>query len=30
MNGDWSPYSEIDTYDFTRLENLCPQAEYWG
>jgi hypothetical protein len=30
MNGDWSPYSNIDTYDFERLENLCPQAEYWG
>ncbi len=28
--GDWSPYSEIDTYDFERLEDLCPQAEYWG
>ena len=30
MNGDWSPYSNIDTYYFERLENLCPQAEYWG
>jgi hypothetical protein len=30
MNGDWSPYSNIDTYDFERLENLCPQAEFWG
>ena len=30
MDGGWSPYSEIDTYDFERLEDLCPQAEYWG
>lgn len=30
IEGDWSPYSDIDTYDFERLESLCPQAEYWG
>jgi hypothetical protein len=30
LNGDWSPHSTIDTYEFERLEALCPQAEYWG